>query len=159
MAPCTLVASTTSSRRPLMALPTMTSDSPPEYTSAVSMKFTPASSAALMMAALSSWSGLPQAPNIMAPRHSGLTFTPVRPKVRYFTCVLPHPVDLPGHPSAQDVQRSPTSRSGRAVLPGEAGGAEEDAHEMGLQRRGRVGRRAGAHHRRRRHVIPAEREV
>ena len=27
----------------------------------------------------SSWSGLPQAPNIIAPRHSGLTFTPVRP--------------------------------------------------------------------------------
>ena len=30
----------------------------------------------------SSWSGLPQAPNIIAPRHSGLTFTPVRPRVR-----------------------------------------------------------------------------
>src|SRR5919206_471761 len=31
----------------------------------------------------SSWSSLPQAPNIMAPRQSGLTFTPVLPRVRY----------------------------------------------------------------------------
>ena len=30
----------------------------------------------------SSWSGLPQAPNIMAPRQSGLTLTPVRPSGR-----------------------------------------------------------------------------
>src|ERR1700719_211659 len=34
----------------------------------------------------SSWSVLPHAPNIIAPRHSGLTFTPVRPSVRY--CML-----------------------------------------------------------------------
>jgi hypothetical protein len=27
--------------------------------------------------------GLPQAPNIMAPRQSGLTLIPVRPRVRY----------------------------------------------------------------------------
>jgi len=46
MFPCTLVASTTSSRRPASALPTISSDSPFEYTSAVSMKLTPASSAA-----------------------------------------------------------------------------------------------------------------
>src|SRR3954462_5517034 len=30
----------------------------------------------------SSWSGLPQAPNIIAPRHSLLTETPVRPSGR-----------------------------------------------------------------------------
>ena len=47
------------------------------------MKLMPASSAAWMIATDSSWSGLPQAPNIMAPRHSGLTLTPVRPKLRY----------------------------------------------------------------------------
>ena len=63
-----LVASTTSSRRPLRALPTISSDSPPEYTSAVSMKLMPASSAAWMMRMLSSWSRLPHAPNIIAPR-------------------------------------------------------------------------------------------
>ena len=33
----------------------------------------------------SSWSGLPQAPNIIAPRQSGLTSTPVRPSGRYST--------------------------------------------------------------------------
>src|SRR4051794_5268447 len=47
------------------------------------MKLTPASSAAWMMRIESSWSGLPQAPNIMAPRQSGLTRTPVLPRVRY----------------------------------------------------------------------------
>src|SRR4051812_49725609 len=31
----------------------------------------------------SSWSVLPQAPNIIAPRHSGLTLTPVLPRLRY----------------------------------------------------------------------------
>src|SRR5918998_5016476 len=30
-----------------------------------------------------SWSGSPQAPNIMAPRQSGLTCIPVRPRLRY----------------------------------------------------------------------------
>jgi hypothetical protein len=44
-----LVASTTSSRRPLRALPTISSDSPAEYTSAVSTTLIPASSAAWMM--------------------------------------------------------------------------------------------------------------
>ena len=33
----------------------------------------------------SSWSGLPQAPNIIAPRQSGETWTPVRPSGRWFT--------------------------------------------------------------------------
>src|SRR5436190_17031580 len=46
------------------------------------MKLRPASSARWMIAMLSRWSGLPQAPNIMAPRHSGLTRTPVLPSVR-----------------------------------------------------------------------------
>ena len=48
------------------------------------MKLMPASSAAWMILTESSWSGLPHAPNIMAPRHSGLTLTPVRPSVRWF---------------------------------------------------------------------------
>src|SRR4051794_8933349 len=84
IAPWTLVASTTSSRRPpASALATISSDSPREYTSAVSMKLIPASSARWMMRTESSWSGSPQAPNIIAPRHSGLTWTPVLPRLRY----------------------------------------------------------------------------
>ena len=51
---CALVASTTSSRRPRSALPTISSDSPAEYTSAVSMKLMPPSSAAWMIRMLSS---------------------------------------------------------------------------------------------------------
>src|SRR4051794_13680807 len=46
------------------------------------MKLIPASSAVWMMRIDSSWSGLPHAPNIMAPRHRGPTFRPVRPSVR-----------------------------------------------------------------------------
>jgi len=42
-----------------------------------------------MMATHSSWSGLPKAPNIMAPRQSVLTLTPVRPSVRYLTVPSP----------------------------------------------------------------------
>src|SRR3954452_3949294 len=47
------------------------------------MKLTPASSARWMMRIDSSWSGSPHAPNIIAPRQSGLTLTPVLPSVRY----------------------------------------------------------------------------
>src|SRR4051812_23008664 len=43
----------------------------------------PASSAAWMIRIDLSWSGSPQAPNIIAPRHSGLTLTPVLPRLRY----------------------------------------------------------------------------
>src|SRR2546423_2961128 len=49
------------------------------------MKLSPASSARWMMRIESSWSSLPQAPNIIAPRQSGLTSTPVRPRVRCST--------------------------------------------------------------------------
>src|SRR3954451_3384793 len=86
MVPWTFVARTTSSRRPLSALPTISSDSPREYTSAVSMKLIPASSARWMIRIDSSWSWLPQSPNIMAPRQSGLTCTPVRASVRCSMC-------------------------------------------------------------------------
>src|ERR671919_3016837 len=46
------------------------------------MKLIPASRARWMMRTDSSWSRSPQAPNIIAPRQSGLTFAPVRPSVR-----------------------------------------------------------------------------
>jgi hypothetical protein len=52
--PWTLVATTTSSRRPARAVPTISSDSPAEYTSAVSMKLMPASRAA-WITAIDSW--------------------------------------------------------------------------------------------------------
>lgn len=71
----------------MSALPTMVSDSPAEYTSAVSTKLMPESRAWWMIRMLSSWSVLPRAPNIMVPRQSGLTFTPVRPKLRYSVIV------------------------------------------------------------------------
>src|SRR3954467_14988032 len=47
------------------------------------MKVTPASRARWMMRIESSWSGLPQAPNIIVPRQSGDTWTPVRPSGRW----------------------------------------------------------------------------
>src|SRR5436190_22686191 len=47
------------------------------------MKLTPASRAAWMMRIDSSWSGSPQAPNIIVPRQSFETWTPVRPSGRY----------------------------------------------------------------------------
>src|SRR5271165_1671985 len=58
--------------------------------SAVSMKLMPASSARWMIRMLSSWSLVPQSPNIIAPRHSLLTETPVRPRGRY-SIVAPYP--------------------------------------------------------------------
>src|SRR6187200_679756 len=51
--------------------------------SAVSMKLIPASSARWMMRIESSWSMFPQAPNIIVPRQSFETWTPVRPSGRY----------------------------------------------------------------------------
>jgi hypothetical protein len=68
MGPCTFVASTILSRRPFSALPTISSDSPRLYRSAVSMKLMPESKALWMMRIHSSWSGLPSPPNIIAPR-------------------------------------------------------------------------------------------
>src|SRR5947208_16881174 len=47
------------------------------------MKLMPAAIARWMMRTLSPWSGLPQAPNIIAPRQSGETLRPVLPRLRY----------------------------------------------------------------------------
>src|SRR4051794_36384651 len=55
------------------------------------MKLMPASSAAWMIRTESSWSVLPQSPNIIAPRHRGLTLTPVDPSSR--SCMAPHLVN------------------------------------------------------------------
>src|SRR3954452_10173968 len=55
------------------------------------MKLMPASTAAWMTRIHSSWSLLPQSPNIIAPRHRGLTLTPVVPRLR--SCMAPQLVD------------------------------------------------------------------
>src|SRR3954453_6884267 len=44
-----------------------------------------------MMAIDLSWSGSPKLPNIIAPRHRGLTWIPVRPRLRYFMEADPTP--------------------------------------------------------------------
>src|SRR3954466_6254775 len=62
------VARTTASRRPWSASPTISSDTPAEYTSAVTTKLIPASRARWMMRKESARSSLPQGPNIIAPR-------------------------------------------------------------------------------------------
>ena len=110
IAPWNFVASTTSSRRPASALPTIVSDSPREYTSAVSMKLMPASSARWMIATLSSWSRLPIAPNIIAPRHSSLTFDPGVPQ---------RPVAHRGRQYGRrtTARSAGTPRSGRPPMP------------------------------------------
>src|SRR6266496_4504890 len=60
--------------------------------SAVSTKLMPASSARWMIRTLSSWSGLPSEPNIIAPSAYSLTEMPVPPRVlRFMNCVLSFP--------------------------------------------------------------------
>src|ERR671935_2252857 len=56
------------------------------------MKLMPASRARWMIPMPSSWSVLPHAPNIMAPRQRGLTLTPVRPSVR--SCMSKDATDM-----------------------------------------------------------------
>src|SRR3954452_3628463 len=55
------------------------------------MKLMPASRAASMIRIDSSWSVLPQSPNIIAPRQRGLTLTPVIPRLR--SCMAPDLID------------------------------------------------------------------
>ena len=74
------------------------------------MKLIPASSARWMIATLSSWSGLPQAPNIIAPRHSGLTLTPVLPS----SAIVHHPHRIAG--AQPTIPRGPASARGRDQL-------------------------------------------
>src|SRR5437588_1044448 len=89
ISPWTLVARTTWSRLPFSAFPTVSSERPREYTSAVSMKLIPPSMAASTMRMHSASSVFPQSPNIMAPKQNALTWTPVRPNVRYCMRLAP----------------------------------------------------------------------
>src|SRR5919202_6436224 len=90
------------------------------------MKLIPASSARWMMRTESSWSALPQAPNIIVPRQSFETWTPVRPRGRY--SIGPPVVGLAGpgrlgrrRPAGEQVEGL---LGGRARLGGEDGDAE-----------------------------------
>ncbi len=81
MAFATFVASTQRLRSGAMSLPVMRSLSPLAYTSAVSMKFTPASRAEATMRPDSAASV--RSPNIIVPRQMGETCRPLRPRLRY----------------------------------------------------------------------------
>src|SRR3954464_6317806 len=133
------VASTMSSRRPAIALATISSDSPAEYTSAVSMKLMPASRAAWMTAIDSSWSGLPHWPNIIAPRQRLLTCTPVRPKRRYLIALsLRHTWSARHDPTERaDQVAGPGNREGESGLPDLVGG-RAGARALGERIRHRV---------------------
>src|SRR4051794_29841869 len=103
------------------------------------MKLIPASSARWMMRIDWSWSGSPQAPNIIAPRQSGLTLTPVLPSVRYsiqrtYSClvieqralgvqaagVAREPAVGPDHAVARDYDRDLVAAVGAAHRAGGA---------------------------------------
>src|ERR1700694_3019152 len=108
-----LVASTTSSRRPRSALPTMTSDSPSEYTSAVSTRLMPASRAVWIMRTDSSWSVLPMAPKFIAPSANSLTEMPVPPRFLRFIGDGPFRREPAQHGSARAREDRPYRGSGR----------------------------------------------
>src|SRR4051794_39612989 len=98
------------------------------------MKLIPASSARWMMRTESSWSGLPHAPNIIAPRQSGLTFIPVRPRVR---CSMPR-----GYPCALSIASTRPLGAGvdRDLGDADLQAALERVDAEGLvQQRGRLG--------------------
>src|SRR5690606_13483083 len=91
-----LVDSTTRSRRPLMAAPSTVSDAPSEYTSALSKKLTPASSAMSSRRRASSAPVSPQAensgplpPKVPTPKPSADTLRPDAPRERY--CMIGFP--------------------------------------------------------------------
>src|SRR4051794_13622639 len=128
------------------------------------MKLIPASSAQWMIRMLSSWSVSPQAPNIIAPRHSGLTRVPVRPRVRSsmragyrLGCERFRLRDNTGRPAPALAWRhradDPRSHAGGARVPwrlwwaDDPGRALEQRRHPGLVRGGRAaavaGRRAG----------------
>ncbi|WP_456795118.1 carboxymuconolactone decarboxylase family protein [Curtobacterium sp. PvP017] len=69
----------------------------------------------------SSTSAFAHGPNIMVPRASGLTSTPVRPSWRYSMVSSPCPRVSPG--TAATLGRSQTAKGGRTVPPS-VGGAD-----------------------------------
>src|SRR2546430_12887667 len=77
----TLVARIQRRRFAAIAGPTMASDAPLAYTSAVSMKLTPAAKAEAMI--FCAVAGSVRSPNIMVPRQSVETSRPLEPRRRY----------------------------------------------------------------------------
>jgi len=77
-----VVATTTASRFAATARPTISSDWPPVYTLAVSMKLFPASRKASMTrrASASSHGAAASVPKFIAPRHASLTLRPELPR-------------------------------------------------------------------------------
>src|SRR4051812_28249465 len=97
--------------------------------SAVSMKLIPASSAAWMIRIESSWSGLPHDPNIIAPRQSSLTETPVRPSSRCsMKILLVSGLAGPLRGAGVGVRRRPAAEEPEGLLVARArlGGVGED---------------------------------
>src|SRR3954454_22455252 len=91
--------------------------------SAVSTKLMPASSARWMMRIESVWSVLPQAPNIIVPRQSFETWTPVRPRGRYSM----GPPVVGGLAGAGRLgRRRPAGEQVERLLRGRAGSAGEN---------------------------------
>src|SRR3954465_3285624 len=100
------------------------------------MKLIPASRARWMMRIESSWSVLPHAPNIIAPRQSGVTWTPVRPSSRVSMrrpflprqgrrrAPPPHP-GRGGRPRPNPAEDPP--KDGASPLPGVLDSTEEAA--------------------------------
>src|ERR671910_1824052 len=80
------------------------------------MKLIPASSALWMIRIDSFSSLLPQSPNIMAPRQSGLTYMPVRPRVR---CSIGETL-LPGRGGDRGARSG--GPAGRAIASARGGG-------------------------------------
>ena len=106
------------------------------------MKLMPASSARWMTRMDSSWSGLPHSPNIMVPRHSSLTCTPVRPRGRSSMSVHPSRrtgAAVPGG-SAGKLSDMPAGVTLRRLAP-QPGELTPEEATSGL----RLGERAPAH--------------
>src|SRR5271154_4616711 len=80
------------------------------------MKLMPASRAVSMIATHSSWSRLPNAPNIIAPRQRVLTSTPVPPSLRNFTVGLPSVASAHIRPGWADMRETLSGRSADRTL-------------------------------------------
>ena len=138
---------------PAIALATISSDSPAEYTSAVSMKLMPASSAAWMTAIDSSWSGLPHCAEHHRPEAQGADLHARSVRTPGTSSSPPRNGSLASHPVLR-VRRYRTHGTGwtRAVRGrAEAVGTTRSCRSTGAGA-GALGERVG-------HRVLAEQEV